>query len=78
MRELYLRSSGTVKERRFVILSDNRHMSLPFARAIDPVTKTNREEVGVEPDIKVSQDAVEGHNPAAAPDGSPDPSPVIE
>jgi hypothetical protein len=31
-------------------------MSLPFARAINPVTKTNWEEVGVEPDVKVPQD----------------------
>jgi hypothetical protein len=31
-------------------------MSLPFARAINPVTKTNWEGVGVEPDVKVSRD----------------------
>jgi hypothetical protein len=31
-------------------------MSLPFARAVNPITKTNWEEVGVEPDVKVSQD----------------------
>jgi hypothetical protein len=68
MGELYLRPSGTVKECRFVIFSDNLHMSLSFARAINPVTKTNWEEVGVEPDINVSQDAVEGHNPAGVAD----------
>jgi hypothetical protein len=31
-------------------------MSLPFVRAINPVTKTNREGVGTEPHLKVSQD----------------------
>lgn len=31
-------------------------MSLPFSRAVNPITKTNWEEVGVEPDVKVSAD----------------------
>jgi len=49
-------TGGGAHDNRFVILSDNFMMSLPFARAINPVTKTNWEEVGVEPDIKVSRD----------------------
>ena len=31
-------------------------MSLPFARAINPITKTNWEGIGVEPDIKIPAD----------------------
>lgn len=49
-------TGGGAHDNKFVILSDNFMMSLPFARAINPVTKTNWEGVGVEPDIKVSQD----------------------
>ena len=49
-------TGGGAHDNKFVILTDNFYMSLPFARAINPVTKTNWEEVGVEPDIKVSQD----------------------
>ncbi|MDD8025614.1 MAG: S41 family peptidase [Acidobacteriota bacterium] len=48
-------TGGGAHDNKFVILSDNFMMSLPFARAINPVSKTNWEEVGVEPDIKVSQ-----------------------
>jgi hypothetical protein len=29
-------------------------IGVPFARAINPITKTNWEETGVEPDVKVS------------------------
>ncbi len=46
-------TGGGAHDNKFVILSDNFEMSLPFARAINPITKTNWEEVGVEPDVKV-------------------------
>jgi len=49
-------TGGGAHDNKFVILTDNFMMSLPFARAINPVTKTNWEEVGVEPDVKVPQD----------------------
>ncbi len=49
-------TGGGAHDNKFVILTDNFMMSLPFARAINPVTKTNWEEVGVEPDVKVSQE----------------------
>jgi retinol-binding protein 3 len=49
-------TGGGAHDNRFVILSDRFEMSLPFARAINPVTKTNWEGVGVEPDVKVPQD----------------------
>jgi hypothetical protein len=49
-------TGGGAHDNKFVILSDNFEMSLPFARAVNPITKTNWEEVGVEPDIKVSAD----------------------
>ncbi len=51
-------TGGGAHDNKFVILTDHFMMSLPFARAINPVTKTNWEEVGVEPDIKVSRDKV--------------------
>jgi hypothetical protein len=47
-------TGGGAHDNKFVILTDNFMMSLPFARAINPVTKTNWEGVGVEPDVKVS------------------------
>jgi hypothetical protein len=47
-------TGGGAHDNKFVILSDNFEMSLPFARAVNPVTKSNWEEVGVEPDVKVS------------------------
>lgn len=40
-----------------VRLNNGFSMSMPFARAINPITKTNWEGVGVEPDVKVSADA---------------------
>jgi hypothetical protein len=49
-------TGGGAHDNRFVILSDRFEMSLPFARAVNPVTKNNWEGVGVEPDIKVSRD----------------------
>ena len=49
-------TGGGAHDNRFVILSDRFEMSLPFARAVNPVTKTNWEGTGVEPDIKVPQD----------------------
>jgi len=49
-------TGGGAHDNRFVILSDRFTMSLPFARAVNPITKTNWEGVGVEPDVKVSQD----------------------
>jgi hypothetical protein len=49
-------TGGGAHDNKFVVLTDNFMMSLPFARAVNPVTKTNWEEVGVEPDVKVAQD----------------------
>jgi len=49
-------TGGGGHDNKFVILTDGFMMSLPFARAVNPVTKSNWEEVGVEPDVKVSQD----------------------
>ena len=49
-------TGGGAHDNKFVVLTDNFYMSLPFARAVNPVTKANWEEVGVEPDIKVSRD----------------------
>jgi hypothetical protein len=49
-------TGGGAHDNKFVILTDNFMMSLPFARAVNPITKTNWEEVGVEPDVKVPQD----------------------
>jgi hypothetical protein len=53
-------TGGGAHDNRFVILSDRFEMSLPFARAINPITKTNWEGVGVEPDVKVPQDKALG------------------
>ena len=53
-------TGGGAHDNRFVILSDRFEMSLPFARAINPVTKTNWEGIGVEPDVKVPQDKALG------------------
>ena len=53
-------TGGGAHDNRFVILSDRFEMSLPFARAINPMTKTNWEGVGVEPDVKVPQDKALG------------------
>ena len=53
-------TGGGAHDNRFVILSDRFEMSLPFARAINPVTKTNWEGAGVEPDVKVPQDKALG------------------
>jgi len=39
-----------------VVIDDNFAMNVPYARAINPITKTNWEGTGVEPDVKVSQD----------------------
>jgi len=47
-------TGGGAHDNKFVILDHNFMMSLPFARAINPITKTNWEGVGVEPDIKIS------------------------
>lgn len=49
-------TGGGAHNNRFVILNDNFLMSLPFARAYNPITKTNWEGVGVEPDIKIASD----------------------
>ena len=38
------------------IINDNFGMSIPFGRAINPITNTNWEGTGVEPDVKVSKD----------------------
>jgi len=49
-------TGGGAHDNKFVILSDSFEVSLPFARAINPVTNSNWEGVGVEPDVKVPQD----------------------
>lgn len=59
-------TGGGAHDNRFVILSDRFEMSLPFARAINPVTKTNWEGAGVEPDVKVPQDKALGTAQAMA------------
>ena len=50
-------TGGGAHDNKFVILSDNFMMSLPFARAVNPVTGTNWEGVGVEPDVEVGGEA---------------------
>jgi hypothetical protein len=49
-------TGGGAHDNKFVILSDSFMMSLPFARAVNPITKTNWEEVGVTPDVEVTED----------------------
>jgi hypothetical protein len=49
-------TGGGGHDNKFVILTDRFMMSLPFARAVNPITNTNWEEVGVEPDFMVSRD----------------------
>jgi hypothetical protein len=49
-------TGGGAHDNKYVIINDNFMMSLPFARAINPITKTNWEGVGVEPDVKVSKE----------------------
>ena len=46
-------TGGGAHDNKFVILTDQFMMSLPFARAFNRITKTNWEGVGVEPDVKV-------------------------
>ncbi len=50
------KTGGGAHDNKLVVLTDLFMMSLPFARAVNPISKTNWEEVGVEPDVKVSQD----------------------
>jgi hypothetical protein len=40
----------------FKIINDNFFMSLPFGRAINPITKTNWEGTGIEPHIKTTKE----------------------
>jgi len=49
-------TGGGAHDNKFIILNDNFEMGLPFARAMNPVTKTNWEGIGVEPDVKVASD----------------------
>lgn len=49
-------TGGGAHDNKFVILNDDFMMSLPFAGALNPVTKTNWEGIGVEPDVKVPQE----------------------
>jgi len=49
-------TGGGAHDNKFVILNDNFEMNLPFARAVNPITKTNWEGVGVEPDVEVTSD----------------------
>ena len=49
-------TGGGAHDNKFVILNDNFEMGLPFARAINPITKTNWEGTGVEPNVKVTSD----------------------
>jgi hypothetical protein len=50
-------TGGGAHDNRFVILSDGFMMSLPFARAVNPVTRANWEGIGVEPDVEVAREA---------------------
>lgn len=59
-------TGGGAHDNRFVVLSERFYLSLPFARAVNPVTKTNWEGLGVEPDVKVSQDKALGTAQAMA------------
>lgn len=59
-------TGGGAHDNRFVVLSERFYLSLPFARAVNPVTKTNWEGLGVEPDVKVSQDKALGTAQALA------------
>ena len=49
-------TGGGAHDNKFIVLTDRFMMSLPFARALNPVTQANWEEVGVEPDVNVHQD----------------------
>jgi hypothetical protein len=49
-------TGGGGHDNKFVILTDRFMMSLPFARAVNPITHTNWEEVGVAPDVSVPRD----------------------
>ena len=49
-------TGGGAHDNKFVILTDRFMMSLPFARAVNPITQKNWEEIGVEPDVKVDRD----------------------
>ncbi|MCZ6837211.1 MAG: S41 family peptidase, partial [Planctomycetota bacterium] len=41
---------------RTAVINDQFYMSVPYARAVNPITKTNWEGVGVEPHIKTNRD----------------------
>ena len=49
-------TGGGAHDNKFVALNDRFMMSLPFARAVNPVTRDNWEEVGVQPDVEASRD----------------------
>lgn len=49
-------TGGGANPNTFVRLSDHFMLSVPIGRAINPVTKTNWEGVGVKPDLEVSQE----------------------
>ena len=46
-------TGGGAHDNEFVALNEHFMMSLPFARAENPITRTNWEGVGIEPDVKV-------------------------
>ena len=53
-------TGGGAHPSRFARLDDHFGLIIPFARAINPITKTDWEGVGVEPDVKVdAKDALE-------------------
>ena len=49
-------TSGSAHQSRLVKLGEQMHIWLPFGRAINPLTKTNWQSVGVKPDFEVSAD----------------------
>jgi retinol-binding protein 3 len=49
-------TGGGANPNTFVRLSDHFMLSVPIGRAINPITKTNWEGVGVKPDVEVSQE----------------------
>jgi hypothetical protein len=49
-------TGGGAHPQRMEILSDRFAMGIPFARAVNPISKTNWEGTGIEPDVKVPAD----------------------
>lgn len=59
-------TGGGAHDNKFVMLTDRFMMSLPFARAVNPVTQANWEGTGVAPDVAVPRDSALAHALALA------------